>query len=147
MNAFYSVSAQALFIPLASELRSTARGRFWQASHPHNTQKLSLLTKQLVSPEIFQTWNQNGNAREISSQPFYVWNICQRGVLPPGSAVLFHTWKGCQEVSLAFPFWFQVWNISGDTSFVNKQSLCVLCGLNPLQGHHPNNSAIRFLSL
>ena len=56
MNAFYSVSAQALFIPLASELRSTAaRGSFWQATHPHNTHKLSLLTKQLVSPEIFQT--------------------------------------------------------------------------------------------
>ena len=51
---------------------------YLQRPEPHNTHKLCLLTK-LVSPEMFQTWNQNGNSRETSSQPFHVWNKTNTG--------------------------------------------------------------------
>ena len=36
---------------------------------------------------------------------------------------LLHTWGGCEEVSLLFPFWY----LSGNTSFVSIWAVCSVC--------------------
>ena len=95
---------------------------------------ICLLTK-VVSTKMFQTWNQNVNGRETSSQPFYVWNKTAE----PGGRTprwpMFHTYKGCEDICLQFLF-IPFYAVQGRQKFHSWHSFWIMyvkCVVTPMK--------------